>query len=75
MLIDTHIHLYSEEFDADRDQLIAKAIKNNIKRFYLPNIDSESIEGMHALEKKFPEHCFAMMGLHPCSVKENVTED
>ncbi len=75
MLIDTHIHLYAQEFDADRDQLIIKAINNNVKKFYLPNIDSESIEGMHAIEKKFPEHCFAMMGLHPCSVKENVNEE
>lgn len=75
MIIDTHIHLYSEEFDADREQLITKAIKNNIKKFYLPNIDSESIERMHDLETKHPEHCFAMMGLHPCSVKENVEEE
>jgi len=75
MLIDTHIHLYAEEFNADRDQLITKAINNNVKKFYLPNIDSESIEGMHSLENKFPEHCFAMMGLHPCSVKENVKEE
>lgn len=75
MLIDTHIHLYAEEFNPDREQLITKAIHNNVKKFYLPNIDSESIEGMHALEKKFPENCFAMMGLHPCSVKENVKEE
>jgi len=75
MIIDTHIHLYAEEFDADREQLLTKAIKNNIKKFYLPNIDSESIERMHDLEKNHPEHCFAMMGLHPCSVKENVHEE
>jgi TatD DNase family protein len=72
MFADTHIHLYSEEFDADRDQLIHKAIKNNITKFYLPNVDSESIVRMHDLEKNYPENCFAMMGLHPCSVKENV---
>ena len=72
MFADTHIHLYSEEFDADRDQLIQKAIKNNITKFYLPNVDSESIERMHELEKNYPDNCFAMMGLHPCSVKENV---
>jgi TatD DNase family protein len=72
MLVDTHIHLYSEEFNADRDALISKALKNNIGRFYLPNIDSESIGIMHELEEKYPEQCFAMMGLHPCSVKANV---
>jgi TatD DNase family protein len=75
MIIDTHIHLYAEEFNADREQLINKAIKNNIKKFYLPNIDSESIEVMHALEKAYPDNCFAMMGLHPCSVKDNVEDE
>lgn len=75
MIIDTHIHLYAEEFNTDREQLINKAIKNNIKKFYLPNIDSESIEVMHALEKAYPENCFAMMGLHPCSVKDNVEDE
>jgi TatD DNase family protein len=75
MIIDTHIHLYAEEFNADREQLITKAIHNGVSRFYLPNIDSESIDGMHDLEKKYPEHCYAMMGLHPCSVKENVEEE
>ncbi len=75
MIIDTHIHLYAEEFNADREHLITKAIKNNVKKFYLPNIDSESIEAMHELEKAYPENCFAMMGLHPCSVKANVEEE
>lgn len=75
MIIDTHIHLYSEEFDSDRESLIQKAIRNNVKAFYLPNIDSESIERMHELESKYPDHCFSMMGLHPCSVKENVQEE
>lgn len=75
MLIDTHIHLYAEEFDADREQLIKRAFQNGIKRFYLPNIDSSSINVMHQLEKDYPENCFAMMGLHPCSVKENVEDE
>lgn len=75
MLIDTHIHLYAQEFDDDREQLIEKAIHNNVAKFYLPNVDSESIDRMHALEKKFPNQCFAMMGLHPCSVKANVEEE
>lgn len=75
MFVDTHIHLYSEEFDADRDQLIQKALKNNVSKFYLPNVDSESIDRMHDLEKAYPENCFAMMGLHPCSVKENVKDE
>jgi len=71
MLIDTHTHLYAEEFNADRNSLIEKAISNGIKEFYLPNIDSTSIEAMLDLEKQFPENCFAMVGLHPCSVNSS----
>jgi len=69
--IDTHTHLYSKEFNKDRILVIQKAINNGIKKFYLPNIDSSSVEGMHELELEFPNNCFAMMGLHPCSVNEN----
>ncbi len=75
MYIDTHTHLYSEEFKEDRNELILKAISNGIDKFYLPNIDSQSIDGMLALEKQFPNVCLPMMGLHPCSVKENYQEE
>ncbi|MBA2611234.1 MAG: TatD family hydrolase [Bacteroidetes bacterium] len=75
MIIDTHTHLYAEEFNADRKALIQKAITNGVTKFYLPNIDSSSIEVMHQLEKEFPENCFAMMGLHPCSVNASVEEE
>jgi TatD DNase family protein len=68
---DTHTHLYAEEFNSDRESLIRKAISNGISDFYMPNIDSTSIEPMLALEQQFPDNCFAMMGLHPCSVKGN----
>ena len=69
MLIDTHTHLYASEFNSDRKVLINKAIANGVKKFYLPNIDSNSIEAMLALEKEFPENCFPMMGLHPLQCK------
>ncbi len=68
-LIDTHAHLYSRKFDADRADMVRRAIAAGVTRMYLPNIDSESIEAMLALETEFPENCFAMMGLHPCSVQ------
>lgn len=68
ILTDTHTHLYSKEFEADRNTLIKTAINKGITRFFMPNIDSESIAGMYQIEKEFPENCFAMMGLHPCSV-------
>lgn len=75
MFTDTHTHLYSEEFNADRNEIIKHAISKGVTKLYLPNVDSTSIDGMLQLEKEFPENCFAMMGLHPCSVKENYLEE
>ena len=74
-LIDTHTHLYLQQFDKDRFEAIERAISNNIKEFYLPNVDSTTIADMLALEAAYPENCYAMMGLHPCSVKENFEEE
>jgi TatD DNase family protein len=74
-LVDTHTHLYSEEFNPDREKLIEKAIANGISHFFLPNIDSGSIHVMLELERRFPENCFPMMGLHPCSVNEHVEKE
>ena len=74
MLIDTHAHLYSRKFDTDRVVMVQRAIDAGIARVYLPNIDAGSIEGMLALEAAFPDHCFAMMGLHPCSVQPDSWE-
>ena len=68
MLIDTHAHLYSPKFDADRDAMIVRAKKAGVERVYLPNVDSASIDGMLALEAAYPDFCVPMMGLHPCSV-------
>jgi TatD DNase family protein len=74
MLVDTHAHLYSRKFDHDRANMISRAIEAGVDRMYLPNIDSESSEAMLALEGAYPEHCFAMMGLHPCSVQPDTWE-
>jgi len=70
-LIDTHCHLYAQEFNDDRDAMIERAIQQGVEQFYLPAIDSTEINGMLALEEKYPGVCIAMMGLHPCYVKEN----
>ena len=74
-LIDTHTHLYSEKFNEDREERIQDAIDAGVKQFFMPNIDSTSIKGMNILAQKFPENCFAMMGLHPCSVNENIEQE
>jgi TatD DNase family protein len=72
ILIDTHTHLYLEEFNADRDEALKRAKAHSVQRFYLPNIDSSSIEALHSLCDANPDTCIPMMGLHPCSVKEDV---
>jgi TatD DNase family protein len=73
--IDTHAHLYSKKFDQDRKEMVRRAIAAGVNRLYLPNIDEESTAAMLQLEEDFPDHCFAMMGLHPCSVTEQVDKD
>ena len=75
MLIDTHTHLYDEQFNDDRTIMIERAIQSGVKRMYMPNCDSGTIDGMLAVEQQFPDHCFAMMGLHPCSVNSTVDEE
>lgn len=69
--IDTHTHLYSEEFNEDRSEIINKAIGLGVSKFFLPNIDESSIDGMLALQTEFPNICYPMLGLHPCSVDGN----
>ncbi len=71
MLIDTHIHLYSEEYNTDRDQLIEKAISNGVGKFLVPNIDHATIDDMIELCDQYKNVCFSMMGLHPCYVTED----
>ncbi|MEN9697493.1 MAG: hypothetical protein RLZ56_914 [Bacteroidota bacterium] len=69
--IDTHAHIYDEAFAPDIDLILKNALSNGVDRILMPGIDSSCIEGMLALETKYPEQCMAMMGLHPCYVKEN----
>lgn len=75
MYIDSHTHLYSDAFDEDRTAMIQRALDAGVNQLLLPNIDSRSLEGMHALEKQYPGVCHPMMGLHPFSVKENWEEE
>ncbi len=75
IIIDTHTHLYGKSFDSDRAAMIQRANDEGISRFYLPGIDIESIERILNAEIAFPGQCFAMMGLHPCSVKEDYEKE
>jgi len=74
MLIDTHTHLYSSQFDEDRDKVIQKCLDNSIGKLLLPNIDSAYTESMMALSKKHPTICYPMMGIHPCSIQPDTFE-
>ncbi len=75
ILTDTHCHLYLDEFKDDIDATMKRAGDAGVQKFYLPAIDSRETNNLLLLEKKFPGKCFAMMGLHPCSVKENYKEE
>ncbi len=75
IITDTHTHLYSEAFDTDRIEMIKRAIDANVKRFFIPAIDSTYTEAMLQLEKDFPEYIYLMMGLHPTHVKDNFKEE
>lgn len=74
-ITDTHIHLYSEEFDGDRTALIKSAIDKGITRMFMPNIDSKSVGPLLKITEEFPLNCFAMIGLHPCSVAKDYKEE
>jgi TatD DNase family protein len=67
-LIETHAHLYSEQFKPDRSEALQRAVAAGVETILLPNIDHTSIDGMLELEAQAPTTCYAMMGLHPCSV-------
>ncbi len=71
LITDTHSHLYSEAFEADRDAIIQKGIALGIERYFIPAIDSTYTEAMLELERSYPDHIFLMMGLHPTHVKED----
>ncbi|WP_417430636.1 TatD family hydrolase [Halpernia sp.] len=68
-MIDTHTHLYSEEFDDDRNEMIERALSKGVSKFFLPAINSETHQKMFDLEAEYPEQIFSMVGLHPCYVK------
>lgn len=75
IITDTHTHLYSESFEKDQDEMMSRALKAGVSRFFVPAIDSTYTAAMYALERKYPEHVFLMMGLHPTHVKEDYKEE
>lgn len=70
-IIDTHSHIYSEEFDADIDEVIIRAKQSGVERILMPNVDVLSLERLHSLSDRYKNYCIPMMGIHPTSVKED----
>jgi TatD DNase family protein len=70
VLTDTHTHIYYHEGEALKEQ-IQRCLEHGIARLFLPNVDSSSVPNVLQAVHSFPDHCFAMMGLHPCSVNED----
>ena len=73
-LIDTHAHIFGEQFSEDLDAVIARSKQEGVARVYLPNIDEDSAEHMLEVERKYPGFCVPMIGIHPCHVEERYLE-
>ncbi|MGJ3237022.1 TatD family hydrolase [Marivirga sp.] len=69
-MIETHAHLYADKFDEDRAEMMERAMEVGVEKFYMPNIDHESIEPMLEVEAQFPT-TIATMGVHPCSIEKH----
>lgn len=67
--IDTHAHIYADAFKGDRDEMLERARSSGVTEIYMPNVDHTSIDAMLEVESRW-QGCYAMMGLHPCSVKK-----
>jgi len=74
-IVDTHTHLYLEQFKEDVDKVISRAKENGVSKFIFPAIDSSHFQDMHNLKNKYPESIYLMTGLHPTNVKENYKEE
>ncbi len=74
-LVDTHSHIYLPEFEEDRQAMLGRASNQGVEKILMPAIDSATHQDQLDLEKAYPEQCISMMGLHPCSVKENYKEE
>jgi TatD DNase family protein len=75
MFIDTHAHIYLDQFAGDIDLVVQRAREVSVVKIYMPNIDCHSIDRMMQLERENRGFCFSMIGLHPCSVNENMESD
>lgn len=74
-LIDTHAHVFLSEFSDDLHEIISRSKNAGIKKIYMPNIDSTTLESMMEVSARYDDICHPMIGLHPCSVNENFEKE
>ncbi|NGM60603.1 TatD family hydrolase [Sphingobacterium sp. SGG-5] len=75
ILTDTHTHFYYNVHTPKIAEQMQRCHDNHVYRLFLPNVDSDSIQQVIDTVDTYPEYCFPMLGLHPCSVKENYKEE
>ena len=68
-MIDTHSHIFSEEFDADLPEVVARAREVGVEKIFMPNIDDTSLQAMLDVASRYPGYCYPMLGFHPTSVE------
>ncbi|MBK7882009.1 MAG: TatD family hydrolase [Saprospiraceae bacterium] len=73
--IDTHTHIYLSDFQEDLKEMMDRAVESGLEKILLPNIEADTIDQVVRMKSEYPNHCDIMMGLHPCSVKENYLEE
>src|SRR5687768_16187915 len=74
-IIDTHTHVFLDDFDNDRPEMMRKALENRVIQMVLPNIDTSTLNALYGTKNTFSTQCQIAIGLHPCSVKENYLEE
>lgn len=74
-MIETHAHIYDEQFEQDRTPMLERAFAAGVKQIWMPNCDHQTIDGMLALEQQYPGICVPMMGVHPCYIKEDYEQE
>lgn len=74
-MIETHAHIYSDEFADDRQGMLSRAWEAGIEQIWMPNCDHTTIDGMMTLAESYPDRCLPMIGLHPCYVKEDFEKE
>ena len=70
-MIDTHAHVYAEEFDADRDEVMSRARQAGVERIVLANVDEASLSPLIQTCLDYPDLCVGTIGLHPTEVRDD----